>query len=472
MNKIFKLMTAVMMVVTAFTFSACKKNFDNPPGAADPAIVANTSIKALKAMHTAAGAYDVITTDIIISGVVVADDKSGNLYKQLFIQDATGGLQIMLDANSLYGTYPVGRRIFIKCKDLCISDYNKTMMLGVKATVAGSPSLEGIPSNLISKFVVGGSLNNPVVPLVVTYTDLGGTGTTNMQDPLIGTLIQLNDYRFATPSGTYSDTSAYKSTVNRDINSCGSQTLIVRTSAYANFAAQPVAAGRGSILAIYTVFGNTRQLIIRDTSDVRFTSPYACALPPGTLFYEDFESLTTPTTFPYTIIGLPGWNNAAQAASEVWTARTFSANKYAYMSGFGTGQSTVTTWLVTPGIALTGATKTLTFKTIQGFILTTTPGGTPVQADLKVLVSTNYTGTGNPWAAGVVWTDLTSQATLSPGSTTSTFPSSFTNSGNINLNSYTGTIYIAFRYEGADPAGTTSDKTSAWEVDEIKVTGL
>ena len=91
MNKIFKLMTAVMMVVTAFTFSACKKNFDNPPGAADPAIVANTSIKALKAMHTAAGAYDVITTDIIISGVVVADDKSGNLYKQLFIQDATGG---------------------------------------------------------------------------------------------------------------------------------------------------------------------------------------------------------------------------------------------------------------------------------------------------------------------------------------------------------------------------------------------
>jgi hypothetical protein len=472
MNKIFKLMTAVMMVVTAISLSSCKKNFDNPPAAADPAIVANTSIKALKAMHTTAGAYDVITTDIIISGVVVADDKSGNLYKQLFIQDATGGLQIMLDANSLYGTYPVGRRIFIKCKDLCISDYNKTMMLGVKALVAGAPSLEGIPGNLISKYVVGGSLNNPVVPTVVTYADLGGTGTTNMQDPLIGTLIQLDDYRFETTTGTYSDTSAYKSTVNRNINSCGSQTLIVRTSAYANFAGIPVPSGRGSILAIYTVFGNTRQLIIRDTSDVRFKNPYACALPPGTLFYEDFEGHAVTTAFPYVPVGLPGWTNLAQAASEVWTARTFSANKYAYMSGFGTGAAAVTTWLVTPGIALTGTTKTLTFKTIQGFILTTTPGGTNVEAGLKVLVSTNYTGTGNPWAAGVVWTDLTSQATLSPGSTTSTFPSSFTNSGNISLNSYTGTIYVAFRYEGADPAGTASDKTSAWEVDEIKVTGL
>src|SRR5215204_1011761 len=111
MNKLFKLMTAAIMVLTAVSISSCKKNFDNPPGPADPAIVANTSIKALKAMHISAGAYDVITTDIVISGIVVADDKSGNLYKQIFIQDATGGLQIMLDANSLYGSYPVGRRI-------------------------------------------------------------------------------------------------------------------------------------------------------------------------------------------------------------------------------------------------------------------------------------------------------------------------------------------------------------------------
>lgn len=123
-------------------------------------------------MHTSSGAYDVITSDLIISGIVVADDKSGNLYKQLFIEDATGGLQILLDANSLYGTYPVGRRIFIKCKDLCLSDYNNTMELGVKALVGGVPSLEGIPANLISKYVVGGSINNPVVPVVVTYAEL------------------------------------------------------------------------------------------------------------------------------------------------------------------------------------------------------------------------------------------------------------------------------------------------------------
>ena len=72
MNKIFKLMTVVLLVAAAGTFSACKKSFDNPPGAADPNIVANTSIKSLKALHTFAGAYDIITSDLIISGVVVA----------------------------------------------------------------------------------------------------------------------------------------------------------------------------------------------------------------------------------------------------------------------------------------------------------------------------------------------------------------------------------------------------------------
>lgn len=63
MNKILKTLTAVILVASISLLSACKKSFDNPPGAADPAIVANTSIKALKALHTSSGAYDVITSD-------------------------------------------------------------------------------------------------------------------------------------------------------------------------------------------------------------------------------------------------------------------------------------------------------------------------------------------------------------------------------------------------------------------------
>jgi hypothetical protein len=43
------------------------------------------------------------------------------------------------------------------------------------------------------------------------------------------------------------------------------------------------------------------------------------------------------------------------------------------------------------------------------------------------------------------------------------------------LSSYSGTVYIAFRYEGTDAVSTTTvagDKTSAWEVDNVRVLGL
>jgi len=198
MKKVLKFSAALTVIVltAAVFFISCKKNFDQPPYQTDPAIVANTSIKDLKARHTTAGAYDVITTDIVISGTVVADDKSGNLYKEIYIQDSTGGLQINLDAASLYGTYPVGRKVFIKCNGLALSDYHNTMFLGIKATINGAPSVEAIPAALISNYVLGGSLNNPVVPKTVTIADLAIPSSQPWQQPLIGTLVKLDDYSF------------------------------------------------------------------------------------------------------------------------------------------------------------------------------------------------------------------------------------------------------------------------------------
>lgn len=448
MNKLFRLTTVVLMAATAITFSACKKNFDNPPGASDPAIVANTTIQALKAMHTSSGAYDVITSDIIISGVVVADDKSGNFYKQLYIQDATGGLQILLDANSLYGTYPVGRKIFIKCKDLCISDYNKTMELGVKATVSGLPSLEGIPSNLISKYVVGGSLNNPVTPTPVTLAQLGGTSSTNMQDPYIGMLVQLDNFAFNNINATYSDTSVYKATQNLDLKNCSGDAIIIRTSAYANFAGQRVAQGRGKLTAIYTVFGNTKQFIIRDTSDVDFTNPYACPLPPGTLFLENFESIGSNNG----VLTIPGWKNIGEVGGVSFQNAVFGPIKCGKISAFNTSASTVTSWLITPSINLAGATAPkLTFLEAAGYATGPTV--------LEVLVSTNYNGSNTPSSS--TWTQVWSLTATTPTTGFGTLASV----GNINLSAFIGqNVYIAFKYSGGDPS-----KTTTYEIDDVKV---
>jgi len=448
MKKFFKLSFAIMFLAgTAFILNSCKKDFDSPPGPADPNITANTSIAALKAMHTTGGAYDLITTDIIISGVVVANDKSGNLYKQLYIQDSTGGLQVLLDASGLYGTYPVGRRIFIRCKGLTITDYNRTMELGVKATINGLPSLEAIPGSLISQYIVAGSINNPVVPTVVNLNDL----STNMQDKYIGTLIQLDGYAFATPNRTYSDTSAYKSTTNLDIKNCANQLTIVRTSAYSNFAGRQVAQGRGSILAIYTIFNTTKQFIIRDTSDVRFTEPYACALPPGTLLLEDFESISANNL----TLSIPGWQNIGETGTVSYQNAVFGPVKCAKISAFSTGKASVTSWLISPVVNLTGATAPkLTFTNAAGYAVGAT--------SFKVLISTNYTGSSTPSTS--TWTELPANFITAPA----TGYSSFVSSGIINLSAYIGqNVHFAFKYQGGDPSATTT-----WEIDDVRVTAL
>ena len=447
MNKIIKLLTAVMMVAAIGTLSSCKKTFDSPPGPSDPNIVANTSIKTLKAMHTSAGVFNVINTDLIISGVVVADDKSGNFYKQLFIKDSTGGLQILLDANSLYGTYPVGRRIYIKCNGLCISDYNGTMELGIKATVAGIPSLNGIPANLISNYVIGGSINNPVTPTVVTLSQL----TTGMQDKYLGTLIQLDGYAFNALNSTYSDTSVYKSTVNLDIKNCSGNTVIIRTSAYASFAGKQVAQGRGSILAIYTTYGTTKQLIIRDTSDVRFTDPYDCPLAAGTLLSQDFESIGANNL----TLSLPGWKNIGETGGVSYLNGVFGPVKCGKISAFSTGASAVTSWLISPAVNLTGATAPkITFTHAEGYAV----GATSFQ----VLISTNYAGSNTPSTS--TWA---SQWTLVAATPTTGYSSFAPVTINIPATYIGQTIYVAFKYDGGDPT-----KTTTYEIDDVKVLAL
>ncbi len=469
MNKIQQLISAVILIAVLSTFSACKKTFDAPPAPGDVNIVANTSIQNLKSYHTIPGQYDLITTDVIISGVIVANDKSGNIYKQLFIQDNTGAIQLLVDAYSLYASYPVGRKVYVKCKGLTITDSYSNMVLGYKAIIDGLPSIEGIPGAIVNDHLIGGSLNNPVEPLTVTMTDLG----TGLDNRYINALVKLEGYEFITSdtSKTYGDTSSYKSTVNRLISlGCGSAlTTTIRTSGYANFAGMHVPTGNGSITAIYTIYrssptsvNTTKQLLIRDVADVQFNDGRCGAPPPGTivLLNEDFETQNATSTAPYNPVSINGWANISEVGTRTYSSKIYNSNKYAYLSAFGaTNPSQVKTWLVTSGVNMDNtATETLSFSTQQDY-------SSNGSSTLKVYISNDgsYTGTGNPWAGN--WTDITSLATLSPASS-SNFPG-YISSGNIDLSSYNGTAYIAFVYEGSDPGAS-----STWEIDNIRILGL
>ncbi len=441
MNKFIKLsFAAVVVTALLLMLHSCKKSFDNPPSYVDPNLVANTSIKTLKALHSA-GAYDLVANDMIIEGVVVANDKSGNFYKELYIQDATGAIALELDGTNLYTQFPVGRKIFVRCKGLYLSDYGGMIQLGViDRSVPSNPSLTGIPFNLFDSYVVGGSFGNPAVPRQLSQSALG----TNMQDTLLGTLVQLSGYEFSSGdlTKTYADTSAAKNSINLTIKDCGGNSIIVRSSGYSNFAGFRPAKGNGNITAIYTIFGSTRQLIIRDTTDIQFNGQ-RCSF-----FEEDFQTLTVNNA----IFSMSGWKNIGEVGNISYQNAVFgSSGRCPKISAFGTTAPVVTSWLITPGIPLpTGSNPKLTFTTSSAF-----ENG----ATFRVFVSTNYTGNNTPSTA--TWTQL--PATITSGNTGSSF-GPFISSGVLNLSAYAGqTIYIGFRYDGSN------SRTSTFEVDDVRV---
>lgn len=275
----------LMLISGIGLFFSCKKTFDEPELPKDPDLKATHTIAQLKAIHVEPGVLDSIQEDMIVSGVVIANDKSGNLYKQIYIQDETGAIQLMLDASGLYNSFPVGRKVFVKCKGMCLSDYGGMIQLGVKAFTNGTtPSIQAIASNLINQKVIGGSLNNPVD--ITEVNDVRDLVDNDMQDPLLGNLIQLKDFQFEDTTRTYSDTSAYKETINLSIKNCANAKINIRTSGYSNFAGVRVPSGNGNLIAVYTVYMPTRsdkkQLILRDTSDVQFKG-FRCGAGPTTI---------------------------------------------------------------------------------------------------------------------------------------------------------------------------------------------
>ncbi|MFN0187223.1 MAG: DUF5689 domain-containing protein, partial [Bacteroidia bacterium] len=131
-----KLLVLALLAMISINFVSCRKDdFDEPPlNGADPNLNVNMTIDSLKKIYRDSiivfNKVVTINNDWIISGVVTADDKSGNFYKTMVIEDATAGIAIRLDQTEFHTKYPVGRRVFIKLKGMVMGDYGNLIQLG------------------------------------------------------------------------------------------------------------------------------------------------------------------------------------------------------------------------------------------------------------------------------------------------------------------------------------------------------
>ncbi|MGB3546165.1 MAG: DUF5689 domain-containing protein, partial [Saprospiraceae bacterium] len=279
-----KNLTILLLLIIGF--SACvNEDFDEPPIGTFPDLTANFTIAELKALHTIGSNATEITDDLIIEGTVVSSDQAGNFFREIIVEDETGAIIVRVNTVDNFAQYPRGSRVFVRLQGLFIGDFNEQYQLN------GAPDAR-IEEVLVPETVIATGETVELMPTVLTIAELANPATFNRYK---GSLIQINNVQFIGPdtSVTFADAVNLFS-VNRTLIDCNGDQIIVRSSGFSDFATELTPTGSGTITAVLTAFGQTRQLVISDPSDLMLTGE-RCGISVGgdLISIEDVRDLYT-----------------------------------------------------------------------------------------------------------------------------------------------------------------------------------
>ena len=453
MKNLFKIILSLVILVGLTTTSCVKDKFDDPEipdwCAQTTGWTPNITIKGISEKFETLEVVDESTVkifpneDIILEATVVSNDEAGNFYKILYLEDATGALSLSIEGSNLFNDYRVGQTVHLNLSGLTIEfdDWVGINEIGMGTFIKDGAigGIGRIPVSTLSSFLKSESCPNELTPTVI---DLYGNNNNNL-----GRLVKIDNVQFtkADLGSTYADAlSNPPASASRTIEDCDGNPITLRTSGYAAFASVVIPEGRGSIMGIYTKYGTTYQLVIRDLDDVDFNKARCGGLEIlGTskvvsTLNNNFENGTPGKDYI-----LDGWLNANFQGERYWRAKGNSTNKYLEVAGFDALATDIESWVVSPGVAVTAGQK-LNFDTKVGFWN---------HVALTVYISTDFDGT-HEHLANSTWIDVSSQCSI-PTEPSSGFGTIFTNS-EVDLSSYAGqTVYILFKYTGKNSGNTT-----------------
>ncbi|MBI4648304.1 MAG: choice-of-anchor J domain-containing protein [Bacteroidia bacterium] len=411
MKKIISILLSCGII--AIAISCVKKEFDEPPVNSIPEGL-RKSIKQIREMYQ--GQAIALTDEMSVYGTITMDDQNGNIYKTAYLQDTSGAISLhFLSSGGVYK----GDSVRVYLKGLTLTTYG------------GAIQLDSV--NADRHVIKQATLINRN-PELVTIDQIQANITS-----LESKLIKLENVEFdeGELGQTWAD-AVNKVSKDRYLKDCNNKEIIVRSSGYANFAAETIPGGKGILIAIVSVYNGTPQLVIREPGELSLDSTRCDGSSPNILILlnKNFEdnSLTSG-----------GWKSKTVTGTISWSVDEYNSSKFAKASSYNSGDASSETWLISPAIDLSSApSPVLVFESACNYS----------GPDVELYISTSYDGTSTPNISD--WTKLT--AVLSTGSWV------WQGSGNIDLSSYTvNNVYIGFRYTGT----TTVAKT--WEIDNIKI---
>lgn len=244
--------------------------FEEPPVQEPVKMETTMTIAQFKALYPGAP-YEITDPSIVISGVVTSSDKSGNVYRSLYIEDETAGLEVKIGKTGLYNDYPCGMRLYIKPELLCLGAYGGSVQLGAASTQEKYETSYIDVQPLIDRTIFKGAMEKLPDALVIS-------SSSDINDDAVCRFVKIMN---ASYQGSSSGLNTWAVKADSDLGieaaygeqnfKVGDKQIVVRTSGYASFADTKVGMeinDKCNISGILTKFNSTYQLVIIDLNDV------------------------------------------------------------------------------------------------------------------------------------------------------------------------------------------------------------
>ena len=246
---------AILLIGILLVFVSCKKkDLDKPEITSFPETNVWTVGQILDTLTLGTFQFDKDWhKDAIVKGYVIADETGGNIYRTFYLRGTDGRCIAVYrkgsgDGGSESFNVKTGDYIGYKLYGSIISEYSRLPQIQVQ---------EYDPNKLIVIYERG--CNDKVQPISTTIEDINASK--HLCD-----LVKLSDVQFESYEGlTYAEG---QTNTNRSLVSCSGEAIIVRTSGYASFAAEPLPEGKGTLTSIVSLYNTTWQLLLRNTTDV------------------------------------------------------------------------------------------------------------------------------------------------------------------------------------------------------------
>lgn len=259
----------LILAFSAALFSSCANDDFAVPNidCNEPTLNPTKTIKELSDMATKTPVQ--LTGEDIVTGVVVSSDKGGNFYKELYlISDDSIAFRVPVNEANLHTYYNTGRRVFINLKGLYIQKSNGILQIGDLFNFnVGQINSQTYRKHLTRACKV---VSEDALIHKVTLADLKDN------DNYVGKLLTVENVQFQAleVNGTYYDSSnVLGGQTNRLLEDNKGNTLIFRTSSFAEYSGDVVPNNSGSITGVLTKFEtNDRadyQFIARSRNDIQ-----------------------------------------------------------------------------------------------------------------------------------------------------------------------------------------------------------